>query len=75
MVEREKAQEILMRIDLTGQIKSRRGVKQCALILVDEMLANIDATILYHNDSQALPINRKYWVNVRDWVEILGNAV
>ena len=39
--------------------------KQCALLAVDEILKNIDATILYHKDSKALPINKDYWLQVR----------
>jgi len=40
--------------------------KQCAVICVDEMLSNIDATILHHKDSKLLPINKKYWLNVKE---------
>lgn len=42
--------------------------KQCALIAVDEILSNIEATILYHKDSIALPINKEYWQNVRSFL-------
>ena len=39
---------------------------QCAKIAVNEIISNIDATILYHKDSKALPINKDYWINVRE---------
>lgn len=41
------------------------SAKQCAIIAVDEILANIDATIFYHKDSKALPFNKEYWLEVR----------
>jgi len=44
---------------------SRKLAKQLAVIAVDEIIGNIDATILYHKGSKALPINRDYWLQVR----------
>ena len=41
------------------------SAKQCAIITVDEILANIDATIFYHKESIALPFNKEYWLEVR----------
>ena len=40
---------------------SRKLAKKLATIAVDEVLGNIDATILYHKDSKALLINKDYW--------------
>lgn len=45
--------------------------KECALIAVEEMLANIDATIFYHKESIALPFNKKYWQEVKQEIELL----
>ncbi len=45
--------------------------KECALITVDELLNNIDSTILYHPESLALPINKDYWQSVRQEIEQL----
>jgi len=41
------------------------SAKQCAIIAVDEILFNIDATILYHKESIALSFNKEYWLEVR----------
>jgi hypothetical protein len=41
------------------------SAKQCAIIAVDEILANINATIFYHKESIALPFNKEYWLEVR----------
>ncbi len=38
--------------------------KQCAIICVKEILANIDATIFYHKESKALPFNKGFWEEV-----------
>jgi hypothetical protein len=45
--------------------KQIQNAKKIALITVEEILVNIDATILYHKDSKALPINKDYWLQVR----------
>ena len=39
--------------------------KQCALIAVNEVLANIDATILYNPESASIPLNKSYWSEVK----------
>lgn len=43
--------------------------KELTTILVNEILANIDATILYHKDSTALPINKQYWEEVKSYIK------
>lgn len=45
--------------------KQIQNAKKVALLCIEEILINIDATILYHKDSKALPINKNYWLNVR----------
>ncbi len=40
--------------------------KKAALITVDNILDNIEATILYHKDNKALSINKEYWTGVKD---------
>lgn len=45
---------------------SLQDAKRCAIVLVDEVLDNIKATMLYHKDSLSLPINLEYWNEVRD---------
>jgi hypothetical protein len=47
------------------------NAKQCALIAVDEIIFNIDATIFYHKDSNALPLNKEYWQEVKQEIEKL----
>ncbi len=42
--------------------------KQCALIAVNEVLANIDATILYHPESASIPLNKSYWSEVKTYL-------
>lgn len=44
--------------------------KKCALIAVDEVLKNIDATILYHKESITLPFNKEYWNEVKTEIEL-----
>ena len=64
-----KAKELVYKIwkapQYNNEIISMFTAKQLATILVDEVLANIDATILYHKDSIALPINKQYWEEVK----------
>jgi hypothetical protein len=38
----------------------------CANIVVDEVISNIDAGIIYHPESIDLPINKEYWLQVRN---------
>lgn len=45
--------------------------KSAATIVVDEVLSNIEATILYHKDSVALPINKQYWEQVKEEINKL----
>jgi len=53
--------------DMTNEeLKQERLLaKRHALIAVEEVLYNIDAAILYHKDSIALPINKSYWLEVK----------
>lgn len=45
--------------------------KKRAILLVDEILLNIEATITYHKESFALPINKEYWLGVRNEINLL----
>lgn len=69
----QKAKELVYKIwkapQYNNEIVSMFTAKQLATILVDEVLANIDATILYHKDSIALPINKQYWDEVKSSIE------
>jgi hypothetical protein len=51
--------------------KERELGKKYATICVDEILKNIEATIIYHKDSIALPINKDYWLDVRQQINLL----
>lgn len=42
--------------------------KQCALIAVNEVLANIDATILYNHEIASIPLNKSYWSEVKTYL-------
>ena len=57
-------------VELIGKfyhnVGSYENKVQCAIILVDEVLRNIEATIIYHKESDALPINKDYWLKVRE---------
>lgn len=69
----QKAKELVYKIwketQYNNEIISMLTAKQLTTILVDEILANIDATILYHKDSIALPINKQYWEEVKMSIE------
>ena len=69
----QKAKELVYKIwkapQYNNEIISMFTAKQLTTILVDEILANIDATILYHKDSLALPINKQYWEEVKMSIE------
>jgi hypothetical protein len=54
-----------------GIFSMKKLAKQCALIAVDEIIFNIDATIFYHKDSNALPLNKEYWQEVKKEIEKL----
>ena len=60
-----KAREIVIKMQFQKEPLIFEAAKMCGLIAVDEILKNIDATILYHKDSKALPINKEYWLQVR----------
>lgn len=47
--------------------------KKVVLLIVKQVLDNITATKLYHPDSQALPFNERYWLNVENAVKRLKN--
>jgi hypothetical protein len=61
----EKAREIVIKMQFQKEPLMFESAKICGLIAVDEILKNIDATILYHKNSKALPINKEYWLQVR----------
>jgi hypothetical protein len=69
----QKAKEMVYKLWKTPQynneIISMFTAKQLATTLVDEILLNIEATILYHKDSIALPINKQYWEEVKLSIE------
>ena len=72
MIPKEKAIELVEKYDETlTYLESKSKAKQCALIAVDEILLNIEATILYHKESLALPINKEYWHEVKQEIEKL----
>lgn len=45
-----------------------KNAKMCALIAVDEILKNIDATMYYNPESKSIPINRKFWEEVKSFL-------
>jgi predicted component of type VI protein secretion system len=49
----------------------KRDALACAKIAVDEILKNIEATILYHKESKALPLNESYWLGVKEALNYL----
>jgi len=68
-----KAQQLVKMVfglpNYNNEIISMLTAKQLTIKMIDEILANIDATILYHKESNMWPINRGYWVNVRDAIK------
>lgn len=40
--------------------------KWCALQVINEVISNIDATMIYHPNSKALPVNKQYWLQVKE---------
>ena len=44
--------------------------KKCAIVVVDEILKNIDATILYNPNSLSIPFNKEYWLGVRAFLSL-----
>lgn len=77
MEAKEKAVELVNKFTFSGIyfIAGKSGAtlnaKICALIAVGEILENIDATILYHKESKALPKNKNYWQQVKQEIEKL----
>jgi hypothetical protein len=78
MTPKEKAKDLYNRFnphclikDFFGDDVEVRSTKQCALFAVNEILLNIEATILYHKESLALPINKEYWEEVKQEIEKL----
>jgi len=69
----QKAKEMVYKLwkapQYNNEIISMFTAKQLATILVDEILLNIEATILYHKDSIALLINKEYWEEVKMSIE------
>lgn len=69
----QKAKEMVYKFwkapQYNGEIISMFTAKQLATILVDEILLNIEATILYHKGSISLPINKQYWEEVKMSIE------
>ena len=55
-------------LDKNKQIKN---AKKIALICIEEILVNVDATIIYHKDSKALSINKDYWLGVKEAIDYL----
>jgi hypothetical protein len=72
-----KAEELLQRY--TDQLEDvgcdkdyvKRDALACAKIAVDEILKNIEASILYHKESKALPLNERYWLGVKEALNYL----
>ena len=60
-----KAKELVIKMQMQKEPLTFNAAKICAQIAVDEILKNIDATILYHKYSISLPINKEYWLQVR----------
>lgn len=50
---------------------SKSAAIWCAKVTVDEIIKNIDAGIIYHPESKALPINKEYWLQVRASLSVL----
>ena len=45
--------------------------KKFAIICVNEILENIEATKLFHKESKSLPLNEKYWLGVKEAINSL----
>ena len=44
---------------------SKNAAIWCANVVIEQVISNIDASITYHPESKALPINKEYWLRVR----------
>lgn len=64
----EKARDLVIKMQFQRQPLDFDQSKVCALVCIDEVLSNIDATMTYHNDSKTLPVNQDYWLRVREEV-------
>ena len=71
MSEKEKAKELVSKMNYSHPEHELFVAKECAIIAVDEILSNIDATILYHPESNAIPINKEYWQEVKTEIQNL----
>ncbi len=72
MNERQKAKELISKANrIIGSEQFKNESKEIALLCVDEILLNIEATKLYHKDSKALPVNEKYWKEVKQEISLL----
>lgn len=60
-----KARELVVKMQMQKEPLMFDSAKICAQIAVDEMLKNIDVTILCYKDSKALLANKEYWLQVR----------
>jgi len=67
-----KAEELIRKFanqiedfSLNNEESIRRDAIACAKIAVEEILKNINATILFHKESKSLPLNKNYWLEVK----------
>lgn len=51
--------------------EQREQGKKFAIICVNEILENIEATKLFHKESKSLPLNEKYWLVVKEAINSL----
>lgn len=61
----KKALELVAKMGSQDQSISYETAKKIASVTIDEILNNINATMLYHKDSEALLINKTYWLQVK----------
>lgn len=79
MTPQEKAQELINQFlpEVRGADRYNYNLeemnvfiaKQCALITVEQVLKNIDATILYHPESHSMAGNKSYWNEVKQHLQ------
>ena len=70
--EAEKAKEIYSKyefVSIPNPDFARMIHKECAMIVVNEILLNIEATKFYHPDSKSLGFNQQYWEEVKQEIE------
>ena len=67
-IQQQKAKEIFEKYYLSLRESSneydQETARQCAIIMVNEIIGNAKATLLYHKDSNAIPVNIQYWEDV-----------